>query len=378
MKHRSTLIALATAATIFGTQSAMAGAEVGSWYVAPKALYVDPDKDFNADSAVGFGFGIGKVLSEEWDAELSFVDTRHDVDAGDKLKLRGVALDLNRVFMRSGPVNPYVGLGINSIQSRSAGNGNGGHDFGGSIHAGLLADLIKGGGLQLAAEIGKRADDIPQGLADVYGSLGLRFNFGAPAKPAPVVARAPAPVAAPPPPPPPPADTDGDGVTDDLDKCPNTPAGARVDATGCELDSDNDGVVDRLDRCRNTPPNTKVDAVGCGITIRLEVNFDNDSANIKPESYAELDNFVEFLKEVPAARGVMEGHTDSVGSTAYNQKLSQRRADAVKAYIVSKGGDGSRVDTKGFGESMPIADNKTAEGRAQNRRVQFVRSDMTK
>lgn len=382
MKHRSMLIALATASAVLGTQSAMAGAEVGSWYVAPKAIYIDPDKDFHADSAVGASFGLGKVLSKEWDLELSFTDTRHDTDFGDKLKLSGVALDLNRVFMRDSAVNPYIGIGVNSIHSLKYVNGKTGSDFGGSVHAGLLADLVTGGALQLNAEVGKRGDDFTRSLADVYGSLGLRFNFGGQAKAEPVAAPAPAapppPAAAPPPPPPPPADSDGDGVTDDLDQCPNTPKGARVDATGCELDSDKDGVVDRLDRCPNTPPGTKVDSAGCGITIRLEVTFDTNSANIKPESYAELDNFVEFMKQVPAARGTMEGHTDNVGKDAYNLKLSQRRADAVKAYIVSKGGDGSRIETKGYGESMPIADNKTADGRAQNRRVQFVRTDMTK
>jgi len=382
MKHRSMLIALATASAVLGAQAAMAGAEVGSWYVTPKALYVDPDKDFHADSAVGGSLGIGKVLDKNWDLELAYVDSRHDADIGDKLKLSGAVLDLNRVFMRDNAVNPYIGVGLNSIHSRQYVNGKTGSDFGGSVHAGLLADLIKGGALQFSVEVGKRADDFTRSLADVYGTVGLRFNFGGKPKAQPVAATQPPPppppAAAPPPPPPPPADTDGDGVTDDLDNCPNTPRSARVDATGCELDSDHDGVVDRLDRCPNTPPNTKVDVAGCGITIRLEVTFDTNSANIKPESYAELDNFVQFLKEVPTARGTMEGHTDNVGSNAYNLKLSQRRADAVKAYIVSKGGDGSRVDTKGYGESQPIADNKTAEGRAQNRRVQFVRTDMTK
>lgn len=356
MKHRSMLIALASLSAALGAQCAMAGAEVGSWYVAPKALYVDPDKDFHADSAVGASFGLGKVLSEEWDLELSYADTRHDTDFGDKLKLSGVSLDLNRVFMRDSVVNPYLGVGVNSIHSRQYVNGKSGSDFGGSVHAGLLADLVRGGALQLNAEVGKRGDDFTRSLADVYGSLGLRFNFGGHAKAQPVANTAPppapAPAAAPPPPPPPPADTDGDGVTDDLDKCPNTPKGARVDATGCELDSDHDGVVDRMDRCPNTPAGTKVDAAGCGITIRLEVTFDTNSANIMSDSYAELDNFVEFMKEVPTARGTMEGHTDNVGSDAYNLKLSQRRADAVKAYIVGKGIDATRIATKGDRKSV--------------------------
>jgi OOP family OmpA-OmpF porin len=190
--------------------------------------------------------------------------------------------------------------------------------------------------------------------------------------PAPVVA-APPPVVAPPPPAPP-ADSDGDGVIDTADRGPNTPAGAKVDASGCELDGDRDGVVDRLDKCPNTPAGDKVDAVGCSLTMNLEVKFETNSANIKPESYGVLDEFADFLKAVPSARGDLEGHTDSAGADAYNQALSQKRADAVKAYVVGKGVDAARLKAIGYGESRPVADNKTAEGRAQNRRVLFTRA----
>lgn len=102
----------------------------------------------------------------------------------------------------------------------------------------------------------------------------------------------------------------------------------------------------------------------------LKVAFDTDKAVIKPVSYAELDTVGAFLNKYPKAKGVIEGHTDSVGSTAYNQKLSQRRAEAVRQYVVAKFKiDGARVAAKGYGESKPVATNKTAAGRAQNRRV---------
>jgi OOP family OmpA-OmpF porin len=103
---------------------------------------------------------------------------------------------------------------------------------------------------------------------------------------------------------------------------------------------------------------------------KLNVAFDTDKAVIKPVSYAELDTVGAFLNKYPKAKGVIEGHTDSVGSTAYNQKLSQRRADAVRLYVVDKFKvDGARIAAKGYGESKPVATNKTAVGRAQNRRV---------
>ncbi len=104
--------------------------------------------------------------------------------------------------------------------------------------------------------------------------------------------------------------------------------------------------------------------------------FDTNSAVLKPESYAELDSMARFLADVPSARGIVEGHTDSVGADAYNLALSQRRADAVRKYLIDKGVAADRLQAKGYGETQPAADNKTAEGRSQNRRVVFQRTDI--
>jgi len=100
------------------------------------------------------------------------------------------------------------------------------------------------------------------------------------------------------------------------------------------------------------------------------VLFDFDKSNIKPEGAAILDRLVAFMKENPEKRVEFDGYTDSIGTDAYNQKLSERRAAAAQAYVTKQGIDASRVMTKGFGESNPIADNKTKEGRAKNRRVE--------
>jgi len=378
MKHRSLLLTLATTSALAGASSALAGAEVGSWYVAPQAVYVDPDKDYRADASTGASLAIGKVLSKTWDAELAYVDSHHDVTGGgSKLKLNGPSLNFNRVFLRDNAISPFLGFGITGMSSRADGTGKTNRDYGALIKAGVLADLTSNGALQLSAEIGKRSNDFADHLEDVFGGLGLHFNFGAakkvaaPVTAAAVAAPAPAPAVAPP------ADSDGDGVIDAADRCPNTVAGAKVDANGCELDGDRDGVVDRLDKCPTTPAGDKVDTVGCGLTIALQVQFDTNSDNIKQESYAELDRFVQFFKDVPSANGVLEGHTDNVGKDAYNLSLSQRRADSVKAYVVGKGVDAARIAAKGFGETRPVADNTTVEGRAANRRVVFVRSDVT-
>jgi outer membrane protein OmpA-like peptidoglycan-associated protein len=103
----------------------------------------------------------------------------------------------------------------------------------------------------------------------------------------------------------------------------------------------------------------------------LNVEFDFDKATIKKGYYNDIDNLVKVMKDYPDLNVVIEGHTDNVGSDAYNKKLSQRRADAVKKYMVDKGGiDANRLKAEGFGESKPIASNETKEGQQQNRRVE--------
>jgi len=102
----------------------------------------------------------------------------------------------------------------------------------------------------------------------------------------------------------------------------------------------------------------------------LNVEFDFDKSTIKKGYYQDIDNLAQVMKDYPDLNVVIEGHTDSVGTAAYNKKLSQRRAEAVKKYMVEKGIDENRLKAQGFGEEKPIASNKTKEGRQQNRRVE--------
>ena len=107
------------------------------------------------------------------------------------------------------------------------------------------------------------------------------------------------------------------------------------------------------------------------VTYAADAFFDFDKAVLKPEGKAKLDDLVDKVKGINLEVIIAVGHTDSVGSDTYNQKLSVRRAEAVKAYLVSKGIEKNRVYTEGKGEKQPVADNKTAEGRAKNRRVEI-------
>jgi outer membrane protein OmpA-like peptidoglycan-associated protein len=107
------------------------------------------------------------------------------------------------------------------------------------------------------------------------------------------------------------------------------------------------------------------------VRVELDVKFDFDKSVVKPNSYGDIKNLADFMKQYPSTSTTVEGHTDSVGTDAYNQKLSERRANAVKNVLVNQYGvESSRVGSVGYGESRPVADNATAEGRAINRRVE--------
>jgi OmpA-OmpF porin, OOP family len=184
------------------------------------------------------------------------------------------------------------------------------------------------------------------------------------------------------------SDRDGDGVADDSDRCPATPQGARVDASGCRLDSDRDGVFDEQDNCPGTPAGTAVDAKGCplpapepvvsdsaevtatGTWLYKDIQFDNNSANLKESAYKNLNEIAQVLEAQPTLNIEIQGHTDGSGARGYNLSLSGKRAAAVKAYLVDKGIEPARMTTKGFGPDRPISSNATKEGRTRNRRVE--------
>jgi OOP family OmpA-OmpF porin len=181
-----------------------------------------------------------------------------------------------------------------------------------------------------------------------------------------------------------PLDSDGDGVTDDKDKCPDTPKGEKVNADGCPLDSDGDGVPDSKDACPTVPaatpdgcpppaPAAAPEPPPAPKKLVLEgVNFDNNSATLRPDADEILDKAAATLKEWGDVKVEVAGYTDSNNTDAYNLDLSDRRANAVREYLISKGIDAARLTGKGYGEASPIADNGTAEGRAKNRRVELV------
>jgi len=180
-------------------------------------------------------------------------------------------------------------------------------------------------------------------------------------------------------------DGDGDGVPDHLDNCPDTPWGSEVDEIGCpkepmatrlihkksdSLDADNDGVLDPLDKCLQTPETAEVDENGCWATPDILFDFDSDS--IKPQYYTALEVIVGVLERNPGVKVEIQGSTDNTGPESYNQMLSEKRARAVKGFLVSKGIEPQRLKAVGFGATKNITSNENDAGRALNRRVGFV------
>ena len=140
-------------------------------------------------------------------------------------------------------------------------------------------------------------------------------------------------------------------------------------------DDDGDGVPNSKDKCPGTPRDLAVDANGCPIplTVTLKIFFDFDKWDVKPQYHKELADFASFMKQYPGVKVEIDGHTDAMGSDDYNQRLSQRRAEAVRTYLVQKlGMNPALLKAVGFGESRPIATNDTEEGRAKNRRIEAV------
>jgi len=173
-------------------------------------------------------------------------------------------------------------------------------------------------------------------------------------------------------------DTDKDGINDELDKCPTVPGIARYQ--GCPIpDTDGDGVNDEEDKCINEKG--PASNFGCPVIseeIIKKVNraaqnifFSTGSSKLLAKSFPKLNEVVTILKENPTYKVNIDGHTDNTGKADKNQTLSEARAASVKAYLVSKAVDEGRLTSSGFGQDKPIADNKTAAGRAKNRRVEM-------
>ena len=367
----------------------------GQFYVAPGAvIYEGPDASNIGyeDHEVGGGLILRYGITERWAVEFLLGETESDFSntwgsGEDDISLKW--LDVVHKFEVRNGWQPMLMFGAGRSEYEFDGVRPDARDLQFNAGVGVLRQLNER--FDIRADI-RGVTTSKDGGVQPMAFIGLTGYIGkAPAPPAP------------------PPDSDGDGVPNDRDQCPTTPPGRVVDANGCELDGDGDGVVDGDDRCPNTPAGAAVDAQGCAldsdgdgvpdyrddcpdtskgarvdergcyieleeeVTIDMNIEFDVDSSEIKPEHAGELNKTVQFLIEYPTADAVIEGHTDSDGSASYNQKLSERRARAVYDYLIEEAGiDADRLTWAGFGEGRPKASNDTAAGKQANRRVSAV------
>ncbi len=347
---------IVAAALLLASSAVSAEQTVGDVYVVPQLGYTWLDNDRSADDNFTYGIAIGKHFSDAISLELGISRGRYELPLDANLDLTALSIDALHIFARDSAVSPFVSIGVGALDTNP--------DFAeGHVHPigqaglGLMIQAAEkeNGALKFSfrPEIKARwalpRDNDPQDkFLDYVAMLGFQFAFGEPRREPTPVAAEPAPAPAPPPapsPPPAPKDSDGDGVTDDRDQCPGTPRGVAVDANGCPRKG--------------------------SITLQ-GVTFEFNSANLTPDSRPILDEVAADLTKHPRLKVELQGHTDSVGADAYNLQLSDKRADFVRRYLIEQGVSPSQLVSKGYGETQPVSDNQTEEGRAQNRRVDMA------
>jgi OmpA-OmpF porin, OOP family len=376
---------------------------------------LSPSTGIEIGARLGFGFTPRFGLEGEF-----YVVPTSTSDEGTNILVIGYRAHLILHFIDTGSFRPFMVAGWGGITSSPSDTNVVPSDTDNMLYAGLGAKLFLTPSIALRADF--RIDAPPaflSGIAEVgeetiFGGpdfealLGVSIAFGG-TDPAPREE----------PPPPEVGDRDGDGIPDDRDQCPDEPEdmdgfqdedgcpdpdndGDGIpdaqdkcpneaedkdgfqDEDGCpDPDNDGDGIPDAQDKCPNEPEtfNQYQDEDGCPDTVPGPVqkftgviqgiNFRTNSDQITRPSFRVLDRAAQVLRDYPDVKMEIQGHTDDRGRPEYNKDLSQRRAESVKAYLVGKGIDESRLTSVGYGMEMPIAENKTARGRAQNRRVEF-------
>ncbi len=331
--------------------SAMAQDFDDRWYISGTVGILGTDNDRNTSNDAIFGIGVGKMVSQNVsvDVELDRANLTRDLSpktAATGWDLTSLGVTGRYHFIKEGRNWwPYLAAGIGAQKNHYSGfaaNSNGDANLFVKVGAGLQADVSER--VDIRIEGGTKFDfndSFNVGhYQDLYATASVLFALGD--LPAPVVPDAPDA---------PPAadcstkDDDGDGVNNCNDRCPNSQAGQAIGPDGCPVP----------------------------LTIDLKgVNFDFDKDTLRPDAVVILDEAADILNKYPQLRVEVAGHTDSVGAEAYNQGLSQRRAQVVYNYLTGKGVDAARlVGPNGFGELKPIDVNTTKEGRARNRRTEL-------
>ena len=323
--------------------------DTGATYIDAMAQYsLLDDKRISKDD-FGFQGGLGYNFAPNFALEIDYSTGSFKLkdvgSTGPSEQLRAGSLDVLYKFLPNSIFRPFILAGAGELQDRIGANFDVNRSWMAEAGVGALTGIGSQSGstrLQLRTEAKYRREFIqnnlyiPNNPSDVVFGVGLQLSFGNPTPPAPVSA-------APPPPPPEPAPAPVVAAPPPPEPC-HAPAGFKVDA--------NCHIIEQT------------------VVVRA-VDFEFNSTQLTAPAQHTLDEVAAALLTQPELHVEVQGHTDSIGTDAYNLGLSQRRADAVRAYLIGKGLSPAVLTAQGFGKSKPIASNETAEGRAQNRRVAF-------
>jgi OOP family OmpA-OmpF porin len=303
------------------------------------------DVHYGTGASIIFGRHFGNGFG--WEANYTYSDLETGPHGGGDYYLHNLGGDLTYSLGDRQHLTPFVLIGgggtFDDVNPRSRNGGSGYVDAG----LGLTTGTFWHNRIRLRGEVRASHDFIStgdqHGYTDYRAGLGIEIPFYE-VKPLPPAAAPEAPVVV-----------------------------VKVEKTGLE-DSDGDGVVDSKDKCPDTPPHTRVDGDGCPIpkVLRLDgVTFEFNKAKLRPDAQTILNYVVSIMQKYQDMQVELAGYTDSIGKDSYNLKLSQKRAESVKAFLIDKGIDGARIQAKGYGKANPVASNDTADGREYNRRVEL-------
>ncbi|MDP1774139.1 MAG: OmpA family protein [Methylobacter sp.] len=313
------------------------------WYISPFASFVKSGGDRRASDGWGGGLGIGKILDKHFNVEVKGFYEGFGGDNG-PWDLAGGTADLQYYFFRD-KFSPYAVVAAGAMNTCASANcgvgviGEAGAGFTYELHDNFLlrSDVRYRYNNNLNAQVQPGTDE----FHDMTVNVGFVIPFGDKPK---------------------------------SESKPIAPIAASTPVASCStLDTDSDGVNDCLDKCPGTIKGSKVNNAGCPIRLVLTgQHFKYDSAELTLNAKELLDGVAGNLISYPQKNDIeVQGHTSSEGSNAYNMKLSQRRAKSVVDYLKMKGVT-NRLNAKGYGETQPIADNRTEAGKAENRRVELI------
>jgi len=333
------------------------------------ASWLDPDDentDFNVsdDTSQGFrieaGYDWNKYIAVEGfylfpgSAEITHVNPA--IGKLGKLKYHtfGLGIDYRPVWHEK-KILPHLKLGVSTTRNSTTDD---------QIDYERVSDISLYFGLgaswRFRQDLAAHVELVTYDKDEMFLSVGLRKYFGSKNKPVEKIVS---------------VDSDNDGVPDETDQCANTPHQVAVNEFGCELDDDKDTIVNRLDLCPNSKPDVKVDNDGCEIneiTILRGINFETNSAKIKPDSKHILDGVADILLRYPSLKVEIAGHSDNRGDSKFNMQLSQSRAESVREYLILNGAIAENLTANGYGETKPMNDLDNEDAWMENRRVELV------